>query len=218
MSITYVNYDLPLDLDKIKDLPTKIKALENLKVNFDYLDPESEYYVVCLECKRPFMSDRLGRKFCCRKHANAYNNRLKREELGLKRKLTNLVLKENLKSMEIFTKPENKTAAISVIEEPTPNLQSTPNTEAASLALVLPTNKEFNNQLLKSLLGNKKDIQVSWEWMVSSNFNFRDYDSIEQLRGCERNKINYGDYSLIWVNADQVFITLQKNLLFTNPS
>ncbi|MCG3165332.1 MAG: hypothetical protein POELPBGB_01095 [Bacteroidia bacterium] len=198
-------------------MATKINP-PNLKVRFDNLDPESEYYRICPECGTPFMTDHLSRKFCDKKHADNYNNRLKRENKGLERKLTNTVLKENIKIIQsiIIPPPVEATKTIDIQEQlpnavlPTKEIESHVSTEQNS--------KNANNLFLADLLGDKQEVLAEWELLVKSGFNFREYDSIEPLRGCTRNKINYGDYSVIWTSADKIFITHQKHLLFTNSN
>jgi hypothetical protein len=88
----------------------------------------------------------------------------------------------------------------------------------SSIPLVEQDTKKKNDQFLDYLLGDKQEVSAYWEFMVRSGFNFRAYDSIEPLRGCNLNKINYGNHSIVWVTPDKVFITLQKNLLFTSST
>lgn len=190
---------------------------QNLKVRFDNLDPESEYYCVCPECERPFMSERLGRKFCSRKHANDYNNRLKRENKGLERKLTNSVLKDNLKIIQSISNPPNIHTTKNRVETQL-LLQEKPEEQISPKSSEEHDMKKKNNQMLADLLGVKQEVSVEWEYMIKSGFNFRAYDSIEPLRGCNLNKINYGNHSIIWITPDKVFITLQKHLLFTTQN
>ncbi len=164
------------------------------------------------------MSERLGRKFCDRKHANAYNNRLKRENKGLERKLTNTVLKENLKVIESIANPPTiETAGISAVSTQLPIAVMSPQEITPNVSAELNSKKE-TNQFLENLLGKLQFMSAEWETMVRAGFNFRDCDSIEPLRGCNRNKINYGNYSIIWTSPDKVFITHQKHLLFTSST
>ncbi len=44
------------------------------------IDPESEYYRVCPECKREFIADHLSMKFCHNRCRDHYHNRIKRDE------------------------------------------------------------------------------------------------------------------------------------------
>lgn len=149
-------------------METKINP-QNLKVRFDNLDPESEYYRVCPECNTPFMCEHLATIFCRRKHANDYNNRIKREKKSMQNKLANTVFKENLKFIESIANPPNIETTTGSIEVQPP-IQEMPTKEISPQPLSEPSNKEQNNKFLQNLLGENQILQVNWDWMLRSGF------------------------------------------------
>ena len=75
--------------------------------------------------------------------------------------------------------------------------------------------KQRTIQFLSTLLGNETSVETDWE-KLPEEVDLKAYDTVELLPHCKLKKANYGNYSVVWVSAEKLLITNQKNLLWTS--
>ena len=178
------------------------------------LNPKSDRYRTCPECKTAFMTEHLGKDFCGRKCANDYNNRKKRLDTHAKILIDNLNVIDNSK-LEIQSHSEVLENEQFVQVIPQNSQEKIYETTAIVVRSIDPGVKKLNEDILSKLLGEAKEVQVSWKYFVELGFNFKAFDYLEQLPKCNLRKANYGNYSLIWVKPEMILLTYQYNLLWT---
>ncbi len=167
------------------------------------LNPESDRYRICPECKIPFMTEHRGRDFHPGKCADDYNNR--------KKKLAKQAqeMSSPVNTEEILNAPE-----VATVNSPMANKVINPVDSNISLSIKSAVTRE--ELILSQLLTGKKELEINWEYISQLGFDFNAYDSIEKLPHCELKKANYGNYSILWTQADKILITNQIHLLWTS--
>ena len=180
------------------------------------LNPDSDRYRICPECKIPFMTEHRGRDFHPGKCADDYNNRKKKlakQALEMSNSVSTNELIQIGNSQDLIIEPTSEVA--NSLEDS--KLNSDVN-ETLPIPKTAPVNASScaNELILVRLLDGRRVIEVSWTIVSERGFDFNAYNSIEKLPHCELNKANYGAYSILWTQADKILITNQKHLLWTS--
>ena len=170
------------------------------------LNTTSDRYRVCPECKKAFMTSHRGRDFDSKKCANDYNNRKKKLQKHAQDVINNYDGLEETKNQEML-KVELDTALIQKINDN--------NSTKINQQIIDQTIQNEIELLLSSILGDKQEIETSWEEVSNLGLDFNSYDSIEPLPNCDLKKVNYGSYSIVWTQPDKILLTYQKHLLWT---
>ena len=136
------------------------------------LDPLSERYRVCPECVTPFMTRHLGRDFCCKKHANDYNNRNKRLAKHAIDVIASPLIPENRESI-----PEQISSIVPII--------TAAKFESGIVAPIKAEAKTTNNSSEESLekkkiidsfaelLADKQEVKASWTDLIQKGINLK---------------------------------------------
>ncbi len=180
------------------------------------LNPESDRYRICPECKIPFMTEHRGRDFHSGKCADDYNNRKKKlakQSLGMSNSVTTNELIQIGNSEDLIIEPQSEVT--NYLEDRTLN-SNVNETLPIQKTTSLSTSSCANELILVRLLDGRREIEVPWIIVSERGFDFNAYNSIEKLPHCELNKANYGAYSILWTQADKILITNQKHLLWTS--
>ena len=179
------------------------KEAEIISKSIKKLNPESDRYRICPECKIPFMADHRSRDFHPGKCADDYNNRKKKLAKQALEMSNSVSTKEILNSHEVTTiNPPMIKEVISPIDN--------------DISVSTKSIVRREELILSQLLTGKIEVEINWEYISQLGFDFTAFDSIEKLPHCELNKANYGAYSILWTQADKILITNQKYLLWTS--
>ena len=170
------------------------------------LDPTSDRYRVCPECKKAFMANHRSRDFHTKKCANEYNNRIKKLQKHAVDVINNSDYAEEAIDKGLI-KDE-------LVPKLTQNIEDKKSTKISNQIIDVSIQQEIE-ELLSSILGDKEELETSWLDVSSLGLDFNSYDSIEQLPNCDLNKVNYGSYSIVWSQPDKILLTYQKHLLWT---
>ncbi|MEJ6491421.1 MAG: hypothetical protein QNL60_03055 [Flavobacteriales bacterium] len=192
------------------------KKPEIISKSIKKLNPESDRYRICPECKIPFMADHRSRDFHPGKCADDYNNRKKKlakqaQEMSSSVSSNELIQIGN--SQDLIIEPTSEVA--NSLDDSKLNSDVT-ETLPIQKTSSLNTSSCANELILVRLLDGQREIEVSWTIVSERGFDFNAYNSIEKLPHCELNKANYGAYSILWTQADKILITNQKHLLWTS--
>ena len=194
-------------------MKSKIKNVAELKSVYK-LDPTSDRYRICPECKIAFMTKHRGSDFHTPKCADDYNNRIKKlnkhaNDLIEASKLTYAPQQPQEVKAEI--KQEIITPVVSVVAPPIVAIA----TQVKSAFTPDQVTKKKNDQILSETLGDKLEVNRPWTDLVQQGLDPRAYDSIEKLPRCNLFKANYGNYAIVWTSPDLILLTTQKQLLWT---
>lgn len=168
------------------------------------LDPKSDRYRICPECDKAFMTNHLSRDFCTKKCANDYNNKKKRLERS-----SELVLSTD-------SYPASRNSEQVSVEKKNEGLIQGTNSPILKTQEIDSTIKSKMRKCFQDFLGTEQEVQISMDQVKERNIDLTDYDTLEKLPHCDLRKANYGDYSIVWVQADTLLLTYQKYLLWTS--
>ena len=170
------------------------------------LNPESDRYRICPECKVPFMTDHRSRDFHNRKCANDYNNRKKR----LAKKAEKML---NYKTSEEATEEQNALTEVIINQSIESKKDEIVNSVKATIEKTFVIRNEY---ILSTILRGQKQTEVSSSYMTGIGFDLNAYDSREKLPHCDLYKLTFGNYSIVWSQPNKILITHQKHLLWTS--
>lgn len=170
------------------------------------LNPESDRYRICPECKISFMTDHGSRHFHTKKCANDYNNRKKRLTKEAEKML-------NHKTTEKANEEQEALTEIVINQSIESKKNEIVNSVKASIEKTFINRNEY---LLTTILRGQKQTEVSTSYMIGLGLDLNAYDSREKLPYCDLHKLSFGNFSIVWSHPNKILITQQKHLLWTS--
>ena len=170
------------------------------------LNPESDRYRICPECKIHFMADHRSRDFHNDKCGDDYNNRKKK----LKKQAAEI---HNLQEAENAKQEQNALTEVIINQSIESKKDEIVNSVKASMEKTF-VNKHEN--ILFNILRGQKQTEVSTAYMTGLGLDLNAYDSREKLPHCDLYKLTFGNYSIVWSQPNKILITQQKQLLWTS--